>query len=163
METVDPLWRPLTGASRKKKKKKKKSNFLKYHAINSFNPISQLWRITLKFQYPDPDLHQNWIGFTLSQTQLVSQVSSKISPQRFEISCFISLLVPSLNGEESLQKILVSRSGPSLKPESSRPRHTPHLPTKFHPNPFITFRNIVLYDLLYSFWSHLSMVKNHLN
>ena len=55
---------------------------------------------------PDSDLHQNWINSSLSHTQHVYQVSCEsIYKQLFEISCKISFLALSLNGEESLIKL----------------------------------------------------------
>ena len=54
-----------------------------------------------------------------------------------------------LNGEESLKKLNSSRVQIRIriftKIESNRPCHTPNLSTKFRPNPFQTFWDIVLY------------------
>ena len=116
-----------------------------------FGPISQWWRITLKILVvgsgsgSSPKSNQ----FVLVTHPTCPPSFVRIRPQLFEISCYISFLARSLNGEESLKKINNSHLQIQIriftKIESIRPCYTPNLSTKFHPNPSTTFWDIVLY------------------
>ena len=73
----------------------------------------------------------------------------RIRPQLFKISCLISFLALSLNGEESLKKLNNSRFQIWIriftKIESIIRCHISNKSTKFRPNPSPTFWDIVLY------------------
>ena len=56
METVDPLWRPLTGASRKKKKKKK--NYIHERLVDgNITGVDSTYigRFYLRFHYKETE------------------------------------------------------------------------------------------------------------
>ena len=67
----------------------------------------------------------------------------------FEISCNISFLALSLNGEESLCKLSNTRMQIQIriftKIESILSCHTPNTSTKYRPNPSTTFWDIMLF------------------
>ena len=77
-----------------------------------FGPISQWWRITEKIirSRSSPRLNQ----FLLVTHPTCPPSFAWICPQPFEISCYISFLARSLNGEESLKKFWKSYPDPDL-------------------------------------------------
>ena len=130
------------------------NTFLKYHAVQYyivFSPISQWWRITFKiklFSYPDPDshAHQNRMNSSMPHTQLLHQVSAESVHNFFRYRA-IYLFSPisqwwRINENNYQIHIWI---GIFTKIEAILPCHTPNMSTKFHPNPFTTFWDIVLY------------------
>ena len=121
------------------------NTFLKYHAIQYyivFGPISQWWRITLKI---NSRIQIRIRNSTLRHTQCAHQVSSD-SVHNFLRYRAIYRFWPYL----SMVRIHFKDSAIGIqiftKIKLICPSRTHNLPTKFHPNPSITFWDILLTD-----------------